>query len=45
MLFGLVVLEGLRDSIIFLTSISSVKLRKEEFILIEVREKIMNIIF
>ena len=33
MLFGLVVLEGLRDSIIFFTSISSVRLRKKEFIL------------
>ena len=33
-LFGPIAFEGLRDNIIFLTSISSVGLRKKEFILI-----------
>ena len=32
--FGAIAFEGLRDNIIFLTSISSVGLRKKEFILI-----------
>ena len=33
-LFGMIAFEGLRDNITFLTSISSVGLRKREFILI-----------
>ena len=37
-LFELTAFEGLRDNIIFLTSVSSVGLRKKEFILTEWRK-------
>ena len=41
-LFGPIAFEGLRDNIIFLTSISSVGLRKKEFILIGGRKAWKN---
>ena len=44
-LFGSIAFEGLRDKTIFLTSISSVWLRKKELILIGGEEKILKIIF
>ena len=44
-LFGSIAFEGLRDKTIFLTSISSVWLRKKELILIGEEEKILKIIF